>query len=306
MPTEGLEEPFTWPNTDTEDTPHANSSIYGLVPSMQGYRNNLTALSQAYNLYFVAYQGHIFAYVPRSVPKQTIPQTPDLQIHPRPSKEAVVMGGTVDVVTPHTINHIITGYLGEEEIVLACYDDGDVVAYYVKDIANSIESKRKEPKAQRSSRKAYTSRPPRLLFHENVGHTAWGLAIHRKSRLIAVSSNRSEVTVFAFALASCRTKTRKSQEFCDCCQSCDSTESGIPRRARNWRIVLAFEVQTSNIPNVCFLDDVDGQAEKVCAVDIKGAMWIADIWRMFQPVVQVPPSDHHVLQSEEFWPASSR
>ncbi|PTB43030.1 uncharacterized protein TrAFT101_001590 [Trichoderma asperellum] len=306
IPTEGLEEPFTWPNADTEDTRHARSSIYRLVPSMQGYRNNLTALSQGYNLYFVAYQGHIFVYVPRCVPKQTIPQAPDFQIYPRPSKEAIAIGGTVDVVTPHTINHIITGCLGEEEIVLACYDDGDVVAYYVKDIADSIENKRNEPKEQRSPRTAYTSRPPKLLFHENVGLSAWGLAIHRKSRLIAVSSNRSEVTVFAFALASCETKSRKTQEFCECCQSCDSTESGIPRRARNWRIVIALQAHASNIPNVCFLDDVDGQAEKVCAVDIRGLLWIADIWRMFQPVTEVPPSDHHALQSEEFWPASSR
>ncbi|KAM0463912.1 hypothetical protein ACHAO4_000637 [Trichoderma viride] len=307
MPLEGLEEPFTWPNADTDDAPRANKSIYGLVPSMQSYRNNLAALSQGHNLYFVAYQGHIFAYVPRSVPKQRIPQDPDFRIFPQPSKEAHGIGGTVDIVTPHTINHIITGYLGEEEIVLACYDDGDVVAYYVKDIADLVENKRNQSKAQRSSRKDYTSRSsPRLLFHENVGQSAWGLAIHRKSRLIAVSSNRAELTVFAFALASCRTKSRKSQGFCDCCQSCDSTESGVPRRARNWRIVIALRQEASNIPNVCFLDDVDGQAEKVCAVDIKGVLWIADIWRMFQPVTKVNPSEHDALRSEEFWPAPSR
>ncbi|KAL7924028.1 CRT10 domain-containing protein [Trichoderma austrokoningii] len=307
FPTEGLEEPFTWPNADTDDAPPgAKNSIYGLVPSMQSYRNNLAALSHGHNLYFVAYQGHIFIYVPRSVPKQRIPQDPDFRIYPPPSKEAVVIGGTVDIATPHTINHIITGYLGEQEIVLACYDDGDVVAYYVKDMADWIESKRNQSKAQRGSSKAYTSRPPRLLFHENVGQSAWGLAIHRKSRLIAVSSNRSEVTVFAFALASCRNKSRKNKQACDCCQSCDSPKSGTPRRARNWRIVVALREETSNIPNVSFLDDVDGQAEKVCAVDIKGALYIADIWRMFQPVIKVDPFEHDALRSEEFWPAPSR
>lgn len=273
---------------------------------MQRYRNNLAALSQGHNLYFVAYQGHIFVYVPRSVPKQRIPQNPDFRIYPQPSEEANHLGGTVDFITPHTINHIITGYLGEEEIILACYDDGDVVAYYVKDIADLIENKRNQPKAHRNSRKAYTSRPPRLLFHENVGRSAWGLAIHRKSRLIAVSSNRSEVTVFAFALASCQAKSRTNQEFCDCCQSCDSTESGTPRRARNWRIMIALGEGASNIPNACFLDDVDGKAEKVCAVDIKGTLWIADIWRMFQPVAKIPPSHQVALLSEEFWPDPSR
>ncbi|EHK24816.1 uncharacterized protein TRIVIDRAFT_61576 [Trichoderma virens Gv29-8] len=283
-----------------EDRIHPNDSIYRLVPSMQGYRNNLTALSQAYNLYFVAYQGHIFAYTPRSIPKQTIPRHPDLQIYPRPSKEALSIGGCIDPVTPHTINHIITGYLGREEILVACYDDGDVVAYYVKEIADSAS------RTKRSSGKAHTNHQPRLFFHENVGHTAWGLAIHRKSRLIAVSTNRFEVTVFAFALTTCQKKSKSRREFCDCCQSNDNTRSNIPRRARNWRIVVALGAKASNIPNICFVDSEDGQAEKICAIDINGVIWIADIWKMFQPVVQIPPSKHLILQSEEFWPAPSR
>ena len=40
------------------------------------------------------------------------------------------------------------------------------------------------------------------FFHENVGKTAWGIAIHEKSRLIAVSSNLREVTVFCFGSSS--------------------------------------------------------------------------------------------------------
>lgn len=198
------------------------------------------------------------------------------------------------------INHIITGYLGREEILVACYDDGDVVAYYVKEIADSISI------AKRSTGKTHAHRQPRRFFHENVGHTAWGLAIHRKSRLIAVSSNRYEVTVFAFALTTCQKKSKRIREFCDCCQSSGNTQSSIPRRARNWRIVVAFRAEASNIPNICFADSEDGQAEKICAVDINGVIWIADIWRISQPVVQIPPSKHLILQSEEFWPAPSR
>ena len=38
------------------------------------------------------------------------------------------------------------------------------------------------------------------FLHENVGMSAWGLAIHEKSRMIAVSSNLKEVTVFMPAL----------------------------------------------------------------------------------------------------------
>lgn len=190
--------------------------------------------------------------------------------------------------------------------MVACYDDGDVVAYYVREIADYVFSRPDVPQTQKSFGKTNVDRLPRLFFHENVGHSAWGLATHRKSRLIAVSSNRFEVTVFAFALATCQKKSQDVWEFCDCCQTCDSTESGIPRRARNWRIVVALGSHASNLPNVCFVDSEDGQAEKVCAIDIKGFVWMADIWKMFQPVSRMSPSEHHVLQSEEFWPASSR
>lgn len=38
------------------------------------------------------------------------------------------------------------------------------------------------------------------FFLENVGSSAWGLAIHQKSRLIAVSSNNHEVTVFVHGI----------------------------------------------------------------------------------------------------------
>ncbi|KAK4067379.1 uncharacterized protein Triagg1_7559 [Trichoderma aggressivum f. europaeum] len=307
MELEGLESPFAWPFTAQDFLPgladdglHPRDSIYRLVPSMQNYRNNLTALSQVHNLYFVAYEGHIFAYSPRSIPKQTIPRHPDLQIYPKPSKEALSIGGYIDTDTGHVINHIITGHLGREEILVACYDDGDVVAYYVKEIADSIS------RTKRSAGKTHANRQPRRFFHENVGHTAWGLAIHRKSRLIAVSTNRYEVTVFAFALTTCQKKSRRIREFCDCCQSSGNTQSSIPRRARNWRIVVVFGDKASNIPNICFTDSEDGQAERICAIDINGVVWIADIWRMFQPVVQIPPSKHLILQSEEFWPAPSR
>jgi hypothetical protein len=49
----GMEWPINWPGSDSdEDEDHhvPASSIYKLVPTMQAYRNNLTALSQRYNV----------------------------------------------------------------------------------------------------------------------------------------------------------------------------------------------------------------------------------------------------------------
>lgn len=290
------EMPFTWPGLDSDDEQESVSSIYRVIPSMQKFRNNLTALSQVYNLYFVAYQGRIFVYRPRTVPTQTIPRRPDLQLAPKPSVAAFSIGGFLDFRRPHLINHIITGFLGKEEVVVACYDDGDVVAYYVKEVAERVFHRRG------ATTGASSRGPPRRFFHENVGISAWGLAVHEKSRLIAVSSNRHEVTVFAFGLASERSISKELLAQIPR----DQTDANVRQRARNWRIVVLLGTHADNVPNVCFIDDDDGYAEKICAIDIKGAMWVAAIWKANQPPIYISPLCHPQLKSEEFYPAPSR
>ncbi|KAF5006607.1 hypothetical protein FDECE_7002 [Fusarium decemcellulare] len=292
-----VEEPFTWP-TASDDDDDADASIYRLVPSMQKFRNNLTALSQAYNLYFVAYQGHIFVYRPRTVPGQALPRRSDLQLKPKASHVASHIGGHLDHRRPHLINHLITGFLGNDEIVLACYDDGDVVGYYIRGIAECVFG---GGGTAGSSHRAV----PRFFFHENVGMSAWGLAIHQKSRLIAVSSNRHEVVVFALALTPKRPRQRANA-----CQSPqklrEADESNVNRRACNWRIVILLGLGADNVPNICFVDDADGEAQRVCAIDIKGTAWLANIWQPNSGPITIPPCCHPPLKSEEFFPAPSR
>ncbi|KAL2685441.1 hypothetical protein Neosp_006539 [[Neocosmospora] mangrovei] len=276
---------------------------------MQSYRNNLTALSQVYNLYFVAYQGHIFVYKPRGVPHQSLPCHPDLQLKPEPSPYSRSVGGYLDPRRPHLINHIITGLFGHEEIVLACYDDGDVVAYYTNDIGKYVFGGRE---TTGSSHRA----TPRPFFRENVGMSAWGLAIHQKSRLIAVSSNRHEVIVFALALTSDPFQRKEvssdskeapsgSQEAPSDSQQPEKPEKKKShRRARNWRIVIMMGSDADNMPNICFVDDFEGQAQKVCAIDIKGTVWLADIWQAHQGPIAIQALSQ--LKSEEFYPSPTR
>ncbi|ENH61018.1 hypothetical protein FOC1_g10015824 [Fusarium oxysporum f. sp. cubense race 1] len=258
MHPQSAELPFTWPGNDSDDERNAGPSIYRLIPSMQKFRSNLTALSQVYNLYFSAYQGRIFVYRPRAAPSQALPSQPDLQLKPKASTAAQLVGGQLDESRPHTVNHMITGFLGDEEIVLACYDDGDVVAYYTKE----IEKQAKECRA--TSDRSHKS-VPKQFFHENVGISAWGLAVHRKSRLIAVSSNRHEVVVFALALTQDPLSRRAGLS--------RTTRLDIPTRTRNWRIVIRMAPSADNIPNVCFVDDCQGHAQRICAIDIKGTAW---------------------------------
>ncbi|KAI5466077.1 hypothetical protein BGZ63DRAFT_347252 [Mariannaea sp. PMI_226] len=280
--------PFDWPDVSSDG--ENRESIFKKIPSMQPHRNNLTALSQVHNLYFVAYQSRIFVYRPRAVPSQRLPSRPDLQLKSRPDWLARHIGGMLDISRPHIINNVMTGFLGTEEIVLACYDDGHVVAYYVKGIANWVSAQHgiigREP----------SPRLPAPFFQENVGLSAWGLAIHQRSRLIAVSSNRHEVTIFAFGLSQSPFSHNSS----------DLPEDIVRRRDRDWRIMVTMARGVDNMPNICFIDDEHGLADKVCAIDIKGCIWICDIWKSHQAPICIGPLKHNHLTSEEFFPSPSR
>lgn len=249
----------------------------------------------------MAYQTQIFVYVPRSISKQSLPCKPDLRLLATPTDVAFCIGGYADPVTPHSINHIITGKLGEEEVLVASCDDGDVYAYYVKDIADWITSKDSLP-LQPGHRRRNKPSPfayPEPFFRENVGISAWGLAVHQKSRLIAVSSNRSEITVFALALSTSRRNRPEKHTLCKACYHCDQPEAFVRQRSRNWRIIVTLGPSADNIPNICFVDASDGHAEKVSAVDIGGTLWLADIWKPHLGVIRHARSDHILIRSEE-------
>ncbi|RDA85186.1 hypothetical protein CP532_2373 [Ophiocordyceps camponoti-leonardi (nom. inval.)] len=329
---------YDWSQSES-DTGEDDVSIYKLVPTMQRFRNNLTALSQLYNLYMVAYQDRIFVYVPRAVPTQRVPRHPDLRLFPPKSNVSRHIGGYLDPDHPHIINHMIVGSLGNEELVVTSHDDGDVVAYSTRRIAEWIAGRSRRRRAESAGPPVQTlvqddcpwhgpgscnrSSIPKPFFHDNVGRSAWGLAIHERSRLIAVSCNHGDVTVFAPALTSvvegrrrpehewhdecsdtcseCSGACNKCSKACsncsgtcnDCSGTCINVESHVRQRARNWRILVSLGDAADNIPNVCFIDDAQtGSASMVGAVDIKGAVWLADIWKPLVPATRIPDGRH--------------
>lgn len=233
-----------------------------------------------------------------------------MQLAPKPSNVASRVGGYLEPLLPHAINHMITGFLGDEELLVTCHDDGDVTAYYTRDIAEWLAATTDLPVSQatRLEKTTYTGNKelPTPFFLENVGASAWGLALHAKSRLIAVSSNRWEVTVFAPALSRPTPMCGKSEASGRRSKLDQHIEIFVRQRTRNWRIVVVFDYNADNIPNVCFLDDDDGHAEKVCAVDIRGSLWLAEIWRPRQPLKRIQRPNSALLHSEEFWPEASR
>ncbi len=96
---------------------------------------------------------------------------------------------------PHTINSMIVDYYGNEEVLLIAMDDGDVIAYHTKDIQKELDSGH-DPGFGHDFRVGDV----RPLFTANVGRSAWGLSMHAEARLLAVSANSHEITIFAAAL----------------------------------------------------------------------------------------------------------
>ncbi|KAI8961855.1 hypothetical protein F5Y11DRAFT_348066 [Daldinia sp. FL1419] len=266
-------------------------------PRIATWRLNLTALSQVYNIYMVAYTDKIYVSRPRSCITNSLPAEPDLILQPEPSGISRIVGGYLDNVFPHQVNHLIVGDFGDEEILLLAYDDGDVIGYYTRSIEKELLRRETEGRDEEIT--------PKPFFHENVGKSAWGLAVHKNSRLIAVSSNNHNVCVFIFALTGehyrhkpevdsveffrnviKHANGRPPEVLTD--QQAVSLENAIRRRDANWRIILETGPNGSNIPNIAFSNDQNGEADSIIAIDINGTLWIMDIWHFYgKNVVQI-------------------
>jgi hypothetical protein len=109
------------------------------------------------------------------------------------------------------------------------------------------------------------------FFHENVGMTAWGLAIHEQSRLIAVSTNLKEVTVFVPAL------TFKIDESSESVSTASFVKVDAAHKSspyfRNFNCCRVLKLPSSeghNMPSIDFSSDPNGEANSVLAIDIEG------------------------------------
>ncbi|KAF2971177.1 hypothetical protein GQX73_g2387 [Xylaria multiplex] len=261
------------------------------VPSISSFRLNLTALSQRYNMYIAAYKMSIHVSRVRSCVDHALPARPDFTFKPPTTQQAIRVGGYIDTVRPHQVNHLVISDLGDEEIMLLAYDDGDVLGYYTSQIDNALLR-------LESTSALCDSIVVKPFFHENVGVSAWGLAVHKKSRLIAVSNNRHQVHVFALALTDPpHTSPGDIPEILDPHDSFIRFKKPIHgpldypgafplkidydfshHREYGYCFILDTGEQGNNIPNIAFSNNIDGDAIGILAIDISGKIWVMDIW----------------------------
>ena len=262
-------------------------------PPLAPWRCNVTALSQRYNLYFMATREGIAVQQPE-FPFQKLHTKPKLYIPPTVANDSA--GGYIDERNPHGINHLMVGDLGSEEILLVATDSGNIAAYHTRAIEEAI---RKDP--YRFSKNASSDVVGlRAFFSQWVHESAWGLSIHTQGRMIAVSANRphhvasldpsAKITVFAFALTSRHSDSPDVSEDSESNGAIEledwydwdpTSNNETPHRDRNFRITLGGDHgHHSNVPSVSFVNNAeDPDGSWLLSTDITGIMKLWRIWR---------------------------
>jgi hypothetical protein len=245
-----------------------------------------------------------------SGPFQHLGSVPEMAITPVMKVNAP---GYISSSSPHAINHLIVDELGRDEILLLATDSGNVCAYNVERIFSILE------RAKADGQRKPIKEPLNPFFSEWVGASAWGLAVHKLARLIAVSANTGHITVFAFALVDPSSgdhdsDTQSNMEFDEqsfgyteqrCWQDIASVDqwhrfkSLMPDRHRSINAKITYRSHLTNIPSVGFLNsDLDPDGTWMVSTDIKNKFFLWAVWEdNFRPHVShdmnnVPPLHH--------------
>ncbi|KNG90137.1 hypothetical protein ANOM_001374 [Aspergillus nomiae NRRL 13137] len=257
-------------------------------PQGAAWRNNLAALSQRRNLLFVAYTHQIYVWEPAGS-FQTLGAKPEMII--TPVMKDPYSSGYISPHMPHAINNILVDDLGRDEVLLLVTDSGNVCGYRVEAIFSALKRA-----AERKEHRPFDGSQVLPFFVEYVEASAWGLAIHKFSRLIAVTANTGLVTVFAFALVNHASRKgsdtgqvlSEEEEFTDYGQTWLEIKSDeqfkqlqhlMPAKHRNQNIRLTYTGHFTNIPSVSFLNcDLDPNGTWMVSTDIENQVFVWKTW----------------------------
>lgn len=155
--------------------------------------NNLVAASTHFNQVYIASERSIQVYAPERLSHGL--GKPVTKISPKKGLSTYV---------GMTINNIAVGELGSEEVLVCVQDDGGVTVWATRDLSREI-------------------------FYDNVGSSAWGIATHKETRRLAISSNSHTIKVYELGLSENERKFRK--KYCSGLFE-ERTEHGASKRRR--------------------------------------------------------------------------
>lgn len=203
--------------------------------------------------------------------------------------------GYIAPYAPHAINNMLVGDLGLEEVLLLVTDSGNICGYRVEAVFSALE-RAEQDGVQRPLSDVEV--PP--FFVESVESSAWGLAIHKFSRQIAVSANTGLITVFAFALANSEPGSQlDSSHSLGGASLADNDQTWLhvnnparlsqlrklmPDKYRTRNVRLTFTGHFTNIPSVSFLNsDIDPNGTWMVSTDIDNKLIIWKPWESLSP-----------------------
>ena len=130
------------------------------------------------------------------------------------------------------------------------------------------------------------------FFHQNVGGSAWGLALHTTARLIAVSANTHDISIFAFALREPSSSEPITPSDDDDEETLDSLAADLsgtdwverrdlstpPDRSHSNELIV-LRGHSTNIPNIAFFDSpLYHEGDILVSTDIAGVVTLWSIW----------------------------
>lgn len=196
--------------------------------------------------------------------------------------------GYIDRSTPHAINAVLVDDLGRDEVLLLATDSGNVCGYHVEAIYSAMERC-----AKSGYKRPFDGAEVSPFFVENVGMSAWGLATHKFARLIAVSANTGQITIYAFALVDPAVDSddlfgSAENPYLTSDQTWVSIDSRtqlqelqklMPRNHRSRNLRLTYRGHFDNIPCVSFANfDLDANGLWMVSTDISNRVIVWRIW----------------------------
>lgn len=141
-------------------------------------------------------------------------------------------------------------------------------------------------------------------FKYDIGDSAWGLAIHKAARVIAVSCNLRTITVFIPALikdpiigsegkeSKCRNIAQSQRFSSEFGNLNEAWHTSLPQKNPDWlnkmrhrptmrsrNVMIILKGHMENIPSISFFN-TDREEEKVylASTDIEGWTYIWEVW----------------------------
>lgn len=228
--------------------------------------------------------------------------------------------GYISPLAPHTINNMIVDELGRDEVLVMATDSGNVCAYHVEAIFSAMNRHKKNRGGQPFDVAEADFVSPFLV--ENVEQSAWGLSIHKFARLIAVSANTGQITVFAFALVDSASTNDSDDDSLGVSDTMNIDQSDptwvsiknghqlhqlqklMPHNHRSRNLRLTYRGHFDNIPSVSFANfDLDASGTWMVSTDIGNKVLIWKIWESLWPCETYHPGYSSRDPPERGWTA---